>query len=304
MQAHNDLFERFSRRLDPACRVAFSNPSDIDRALRAALDEAGRLWPAIHLAPTEFIDYLVPRLEEQTPDCLASLHLTDLHLACACAQAQPAALHAFEAAFFPEIGQALIRSRAMEVTAADFSQRLRQELFVPRASAPPKITEYSGRGRLRNWFRVVVVRTLINLRRYQPGRLEIPVSDSLLQDLSPGDGDPELAYLKKLYRVQFANAVERAVAALDPRQRNLLRFHLVDRLGIDQIGTLFHVHRATAARWLGKAREQLLQVIRAELRSLLRVDQSEFDSILRLIQSQIDVRLSRVLEATDSSSQP
>lgn len=60
--------------------------------------------------------------------------------------------------------------------------------------------------------------------------------------------------LKEAFQLAFRDAVN----ALTSRERNLLRYHYLSDLSIDQIGTLYHVHRATAARWVAQARERLI----------------------------------------------
>jgi RNA polymerase sigma-70 factor (ECF subfamily) len=66
-------------------------------------------------------------------------------------------------------------------------------------------------------------------------------------------------------------------------------------LNVDEIGSLYDVHRATAARWVAAARERLGTRIRDELAAQLKIDVAEVDSIVRLVQSRIDVSLERVL---------
>jgi RNA polymerase sigma-70 factor (ECF subfamily) len=86
-----------------------------------------------------------------------------------------------------------------------------------------------------------------------------------------------------------------AVAELEPRERNLLRMHLLDGLSIDQIGVFYRIHRATAFRWVAKARERVWDETRNRLREKLRLSPSEYDSILHQVRSQLDLSIERVL---------
>jgi len=54
-----------------------------------------------------------------------------------------------------------------------------------------------------------------------------------------------------------------------PRERNLLRYQVLDRLGIDHIGALHGVHRVTAARWIAHARRALIEGVRRRLQDRL-----------------------------------
>jgi hypothetical protein len=88
--------------------------------------------------------------------------------------------------------------------------------------------------------------------------------------------------LKRLYRDELKAAFAAAVAALPDRERAVLRYHLIDGLAIDAIGAVYQVHRATAARWLSGARDQLAAGTRRALMQRLKIDLSEVDSLMRL----------------------
>jgi RNA polymerase sigma-70 factor, ECF subfamily len=94
------------------------------------------------------------------------------------------------------VAAALSGRRIPPVPVDELQQMLREKLFLPRAELPPKIAEYSGRGDLRNWVRVVISRTLVDLAR---GRREVPVQDEVMVDLAAGPlADPELEHLKQV----------------------------------------------------------------------------------------------------------
>jgi RNA polymerase sigma-70 factor (ECF subfamily) len=112
--------------------------------------------------------------------------------------------------------------------------------------------------------------------------------------------DPELSILRAQYRDTVDAALRAALVGLDARARALLRYQLLDGWSIDQVGKLYGVHRATAARWLADARAALGDAIRTELASRLRIAASEVDSIVRLVQSRVDMSLDRLL-VTDAS---
>jgi RNA polymerase sigma-70 factor (ECF subfamily) len=113
------------------------------------------------------------------------------------------------------------------------------------------------------------------------------------------DHNPELLVMKARYRDEFREAFGEAVARLAPRDRNLLRYQLLDGLTTHQIGTIYRVHRVTITRWLKKARDNLLEETRSLLIARLRVEPQEFNSIMGLIQSQLDLSLSRVLARSE-----
>ena len=88
------------------------------------------------------------------------------------------------------------------------------------------------------------------------------------------------------------------LAALTPRDRRLLRMSVVDGLGIDQICTVYQVHRATCARWLVSIREQLVDAIYKELGAKLNATRAELVSLRAALASQLDISLGALLAST------
>ena len=123
-------------------------------------------------------------------------------------------------------------------------------------------------------------------------------SDDMEARLSEDCG--ELQFLKQHYRKPVESAMTAALAQLGDRERVLLRLHLVERMSIDRLGTIYGVNRATAARWLANARAAVLQATRAGVRRELRVSESERDSIISLVDSQLQVSVARHLQLSNS----
>lgn len=265
-------------------------------ALADALAAARAAWPAVHLEDARFVRHLAERTPagSSPTEALAAIRTDDLYLACACAASDPAALRAFDGAFARDLRAALAALRLSAAEIDDLAQTLRARFFVGLDGTRPKILDYAGRGRLRGWVRAAATRTGLN--HLDARRPEVPLEGGLF-DHVPSSGDPELDHLKRRYRAEFRRAFEEALAALTPREQMLLAQSFVDELGIDQIGRIHGVHRATAARWVVKAREALLARTRANLRALLDVDRFQIDSIMRLIASQLDASLGILLRA-------
>jgi RNA polymerase sigma-70 factor (ECF subfamily) len=223
---------------------------------------------------------------------LAGRHLADLYLACGLAAADPAALAAFEAETLPAVERGLSRMSLSTDARGELLQRLREQMLVGKAGRPG-IAGYDGRAPLAIWLRVCAAR--LGQRDLVRERRAAPTDDHKLEQLAPGVPDPELAYLRRHYGDRFQTAFGEAVAALAPRERNLLRHAVLDRLGIDQIAAIYHVHRATAARQLRAAREALIAGTRERMRLALGASASELESIMRLLVSVADVTLRHVL---------
>jgi RNA polymerase sigma-70 factor, ECF subfamily len=252
--------------------------------LQAACVRARQAWPEVALEPSGF----AAALEAHAADVdLDSLHLEDLYLAWACGQGDPRAVALIEERYLCDLGPALAPFASAGVAPEEVVQLLRVHLFISEEGTAPRIAGYGGLADLRTWLRVVATRLAITM--FRKGRRERPLGDEMLAGLPAQAPSPELALLHETYRAEFRIAFAAAFAALSPRQRNLLRHQIIDQLGIDGIGALYGVHRATTARWRARARDQLVRGVRRELQAALRVDPQELDSILRLVASQIDI---------------
>ncbi len=263
--------------------------SEPESVLSAAVAEARRAWPDLVVDEAAFRAHLLDKTKAQSTP-LAELCLPDLYLAHACAAGVPGAVEALERTQLDLLDGLLARLGATGAHADEVKQRLRERLLVgPRA----RIAAYSGRGNLRRWLKVVATREALELLEKQArhvGRED----DALEEAVSPRES-PELELLKRTYRAEFREAFQEALRALEARPRTLLRYYLIDGLNIDQIGAVYGVHRATAARWIERVREDLLLSTREGLMRRIRVDRGELDSIMRLIQSQLDVSIQRFL---------
>lgn len=263
--------------------------------LEVALTEAQTNWPELGVVAGDVAEVVVTRWpvdDEALDEAIGALHLADLVLAARCARGEAAALTAFERRVGGEQRAALSSLRLPSGLADEARQEVARKLFVSELGAPPKIVEYSGRAALSTWVRTASVRTAISLLRRE--RATPAEEDDVLAMPATSD-DPELAAMKTRARSEFKAAFHEALASLTPRERNLLRYQILDGLGIDQIGELYGVHRATAARWLVTARELLGKRLRRALHARLQITPSEVASLERLVESQLDLSLHRVL---------
>lgn len=269
-------------------------PPELGPLLSDRLEEARASHPDLALDPFSFMRKLAGPLAEDHDlvAALVQIRIADLYLAHGCALGSPAALAAFEAIFGGEIRALKARLRRGEAEGDDLAQAVRQRLFAPPR---PRIGDYAGRGDLRNWLRVALVRMLVDHQRSTRAAREREVLDeaSSLTVPTPED-DLELAYLKRRYGDAFRAAFEVAAGELEPETRNLLRRAYADGLTIDELGHLYRVHRATAARRLAQARAELLLGTRRRLSDQLGLDRGELDSIMRLIESTVHVTAERV----------
>lgn len=260
--------------------------------LERHLQAARTTYPEIRITDERFAAEIARRLAPEAGIAqLAELRAADVYLAIACADGDAAALRRLEDEFLDEVDRCGARVRATPAQTADVGSDVRRLLLVTEPGRPAAVTRYSGKGDLRAYVRVIATREL--MRAIDKGRREVNVADDILDRLSPVS-DPELVYLRDHYRADVDAALRTALASLAERPRALLRYHLVRGWSIDQLGELYGVHRATAARWVAAAREELGDAVRQEVARRLSIQLDEVASIVRLVQTQIDVSLSRL----------
>jgi RNA polymerase sigma-70 factor (ECF subfamily) len=218
-----------------------------------------------------------------------ALHSDDLAWARSLAAGDREALARYERELVPMIEAQLRRRGLADDAIADVQQILRTRLFVGEGDGPA-IARYEGRGALKSWVLVSALREAVRVR--QKTSREPPVDDEALIALADrADAGPP-SVDKQRYQDAFKVAFRSALAALSARDRVLLRMHVLDGLTIDQIGALQGVHRATAARWIERAREEVSRNVRRELMKELGMDPFEADEILEWVHSRVELSLS------------
>jgi len=217
------------------------------------------------------------------------LHHADLAWASALASGDRAALARYERELVPMIEAQLRRRGLTDDAIAELQQTLRARLFVGDGDGPA-IARYEGRGALRSWLLVGALREAVRIR--QRAAREPALDDDALIALADRGDAAHIAPDKERYRAAFRTAFRAALATLAPRDRVLLRMHVLDDLTIDEIGALHGVHRATAARWIERARELVARAVRRDLMTQLGSDPFEIDEVLRWVQSRIELSFS------------
>jgi RNA polymerase sigma-70 factor, ECF subfamily len=267
-------------------------------ALLAQWSAGVAAWPDVDVGGEHFARELARRIGELASGAAALAALgavrgSDVYLAVACCDGDARAIGLLDELVARELRHAATKLHASADQVAEVHAELRRVLLVEDDARRAALREYAGRGDLRGYVRVMATRALI--RAINRGRREIAIDDAEFFDRVLPNSDPELNILRAQYHEAVDAALRAALARLDTRSRALLRYQLIDGWSIDQVGKLYGVHRATAARWLAEARETLGDAIRAELADRLKIATEEVDSIVRLVQSRVDMSLDRLL---------
>ncbi len=279
------LSELFLAHVPEDRRACFAAVHDLDAVLEGLVDAGRGAWPEAPLAARDFLAFLAPVVPAEAAAQLSSLRAGDLHLVCAYSLGIPGAVAALEKHHLSRVAAALGRLGTPAATIADIQQDLRQRLVEMRTS-PCSRRGYAGLGDLSSWLCVSAVRAAG--RRHERGRRERPLEEAEELLITP-EHDPELRLMHTTYKRELQTALLQALASLTSRERNILHYHFVERLSIDDIGGLYGVHRSTAARWIERAREALSLRTRELLAQRVSLSQGGFRRMLSLIESQLAV---------------
>lgn len=263
--------------------------SDFDAVLAEAAKAGRELWPEVSLDPEVFYQH-VRRLGADAD--AVTRHGADLYFACACSRADPAALKLFERRILPSLDRYLRRCGIDGSTLDDARQKMRMRLF---SEPQPRIAAYAGRGSLLGWLRVVATRVALDMVDTTDAERTRRGDHDALGKLVAGSGDPELGATKSLLRASFQAALDEGLQGLSARDKTVLRLHYVDGLNIDAIAAVYHVHRATVARWLVSIRATVLTNLRDRLSLTVRPTSSDFRSIAAALRDELHISMDRVL---------
>ena len=267
-------------------------PEGLGDALAAACGTARTAYPELVFDDRVLVEAIAVRC----PSAGALAHVkgcyaADLALARAAARGDATAITLIE-----HTHRAMIDSICKGFTATghsldDLRQLLRAKLF---AGHPPGIDGYAGQGQIASWLRVAATRLFIDLgKRKDRARETLDDDDGAAALLDPLDLGLEL--IKREYRAAVRAAIQHAARRLEPGDRHILRQHFVGGLTIDQLAAVLGIHRATAARRITRAREQLATMARDELATTLAITPQEVEEVVRLVVSRFDVSISQLL---------
>lgn len=280
----------------PLVRSRLAPGDDAIAALDARLADLYRAgsgaWPDLPLSDVGFVRALAAHVEPEGPVVPETFHCSDFFLAAACTEGVPGAVTALDRGFLSRIPSYIARvcRDSDREKPEDIAQSIAEHVVVPSGTRPPRIAEYSGKGPLGGWLRVLSVRLALNSKRTK----DRFVSESAAPH-ARSEVDPELDLFRMKYRDELEVAFEAAFATLDDEQRLLLRLHSSGTHRGEDIAKILGVDRSTAVRRLARARELLLTSTKSLMTAKLGISPTEFDSIARAVYSQIELTLSRVL---------
>lgn len=291
------LVNLFERSVRTETWAHFAALPDLQSVLERFAQAGQSAWPAVKLDADVFIAFVARHLPEsvQSVADFFALRAADIYLVCAYGLGDRHAGEVIERQYFPKVQQALRRVNTSDAMIDDIGQELRRILIEMH---DPAITRcgYSGRSELASWLCLCALRETALLQKREQRERSL---EHAALELIPADGhDPEISTLIRHYHSEFEAAFAEAVQALTPHERNLLRFHCLHQMNVDQIALIYQVHRATAARRVSAARERVVTDTRRRFAQRILVHTGSLPRILELVQAQAGLSVGHILVKT------
>ena len=198
---------------------------------------------------------------------LASLHLEDLALACACAAGDEAAWDHFIREQRPRLYRAA-DALAPGGHARELADSLYADLYGldDRGKGRQSLFRYfHGRSSLATWLRAVLAQRHVDRLRAERRVEPLPEEESPAALASPSTGPPDPD--RPRYLDAIRDALGSAVARLDPRDRLRLGCYYAQGLTLAETGRVLREHEATASRHLARTRRAIRQDVERQLRA-------------------------------------
>lgn len=215
-----------------------------------------------------------PPTAESLAKAVLPAHQADFDLASACAAGDERAWEQFIREYRPVLHRAA-DAMAPGGSARDIADELFAELYGLRERDGERqslFRYFQGRSSIATWLRAVLAQRYVD--RIRAARRMEALPDAESQDATPvhaalshasralGRTNPE----EPRCRAAVRDALEFAIAGLEPRDRLRLRCYYTQALKLVAIGKLFGESEATASRQLARVRKELREAVETRMR--------------------------------------
>jgi RNA polymerase sigma-70 factor, ECF subfamily len=237
--------------------------------------------PRIHKSLEKYLFKDAPNAgRTEVRDFIDEVRADDLCLIIACEKGDEAGWEDLVANFDATVRSAARKMSPNKEDAEDLASSIWAELYGLRQDAAgnkkSKLAYYSGRGSLAGWLRAVVSQLAIDQYRKQAKLVQVEEDremDNLANDAAGSDNglvsvssDPETIFSQQEASADLNEALQNAIAGLEPEDRLILKLYYFDDLRLKDIAATFGYHEATASRKLVRVQAGIRQAVERELR--------------------------------------
>lgn len=230
---------------------------------------------------------------------LDNLRWSDLFLTTACAAGDSAAWEVFRTQYRSVIQIAALKASASASEAAELSDTLLTDLFLPHESGrgESKIAQYHGLGSLEGWIKVVVHRMAIDQIRLH--RRDVPIEDlegELPSNSAHGRTDESIKE-RDTHRARemVSQCLTTALEQLNAQERLVLNLYYLNGVNLKGIGQFLKAHESTASRLIERLKTQLHKSVNKQLQEKFKVRTTEIPHVIQLAQGHIEIDLRKIL---------
>ncbi|HYL84436.1 MAG TPA: sigma-70 family RNA polymerase sigma factor [Candidatus Angelobacter sp.] len=215
-----------------------------------------------------------PGTPQKLRQYLDSLHLDDLALASACAAGCESAWEHFVNTYRPYLrasAAAILHCPATSPAACELADSLFTDLYglaEARGSERSLFRYFHGRSSLKTWLRAVLAQRHIESIRASSRFKELSEEETSEPSPAPPLGAPvqHVDPHRELYVSLFARALQAALDALAPVEKNRLRLYYAEEKTLAEIGRFLGEHESSVSRHLERVRRELRQGVEEILR--------------------------------------
>ena len=274
---------------------------------------ASRTHSQVTLPPQQFAEKVVRVAEkhvsslatgdvsqEQTVlQLLDNLKWSDLFLTTACAAGDSAAWEVFRTQYRSVIHSAALKTSTSASEAAELSDTLLTDLFLPHESGhgESKIAQYHGLGSLEGWIKVVVHRMAIDQIRLHRRDVPIEELEGELPSNSAHSKADESIRERDTHRARdmVSQCLTAALEQLNAQERLVLNLYYLNGVNLKGIGQFLKAHESTASRLIERLKTQLQKSVNKQLQEKFKVRKTEVPHLIELAQGHLEIDLKKIL---------
>ncbi len=198
----------------------------------------------------------------------ASRHEQDLGFVQRVLAAEPAAAAELRTRYHGKLVGVLRARGANQTEAEDLVADLWTDCFAPRGNRQTLLTKYQGRCALESWLLTVATNRLVDLKRRQSFRVEVPSSPDSPDDFFDRRAQPEKPTSEKPLLNLLREAIQSAFAKQDEDAILMLKLVHLHQLTQREIARMWGWHESKVSRTLEVTRQNVARIILTELKKV------------------------------------
>ncbi len=159
-----------------------------------------------------------------------------------------------------------LRGGASRTEAEDLVADLWADCFTTAASDRSLLGKYQGRSSLESWLMTVAMHRLVDLKRRQMFRGELPALDSSAESFFNGSDNPRPASSEETLLDLLREAVRQAFSKTSADEMLLLKLVHFHRLTQREVGRMWGWHESKVSRTLETARDAIARNVLSALK--------------------------------------